>query len=563
MEVTLRTRNVDMLSKLGHGLKRQFELQKLCDVTLTTNQRTPRLTVTQSIECHKVVLSSSSKYFEQYMIDNGDEVNIIDVSSVNIDVMKEVLGFLYNGECLICESNVFELLDTAKMWVVPDLAAECCRYLINTKTLENVCHFYEALSKFDHEETSAKLCYFIREHFKELHENKQISCLSVRSFNKVIAFDDIHVDSEDLIFQSAEMIVEKSADAVDQEDLAKCWKLIRFEFMSLAYLVDTVILHDLLRDAPQNNYVKHAIAYNHKDSLVNNNRSPRTWTDSQSTNDSLSASSITRVDNRELVYINAQKMVCRFNKIENSWEEIMQAPDWIDDTTVVASCPAGLIVAGKYCSTNGNRVSLLDLHNRCEIIYPNLTYAMYGCVIHCSNDMVYLIGGMYYGVQRNWVESRSVFKIRETDSSWTACAHFDTGSIITLASAPINSESCYLVGSRSAYMFCSTTAQCTALPEHPQDYDHSSAGVVVYKNQLTVVQHDQVMIYERPRWIIKRYKALAGLKQVMVYNGEIHACVDDGNMCKIMKYDAENILWEDAKIPTVPKSYYSHQMTIA
>ena len=250
MDVTVRTRNVDMLSKLGHGLKRQFERQKLCDVTLaTTNQESPQLT--SSIECHKVVLSSSSRYFEQCLTDNGDEVNIIDVSPVNIDVMKEVLAFLYNGECLIRESNVLGLLDASKTWVIPELATDCCRYMVNSMTVDNVCYFYEALSKFDHQETSAKLSYFIREHFKELHQNKQISCLSVRSFNKVIASDDIDVDNEDVIFQSIEMIVEKSAGAVDQEDLAKCWKLIRFEFMSMPYLVDTVMFHDLLRDPRQ------------------------------------------------------------------------------------------------------------------------------------------------------------------------------------------------------------------------------------------------------------------------------------------------------------------------
>ena len=177
MDVTVRTRNVDMLSKLGNGLKRQFELQKFCDVTpTTTNQESPQLT--SSIECHKVVLSTSSRYFEQYITDNGDEVNIIDVSPITIDVMKEVLGFLYNGECLIRESNVLGLLDITKMWVVPELATDCCRYMVNSMTFDNVCYFYEVLSKFDHQVTSAKLSYFIRGHFKELHQNKQISGLS-------------------------------------------------------------------------------------------------------------------------------------------------------------------------------------------------------------------------------------------------------------------------------------------------------------------------------------------------------------------------------------------------
>ena len=227
------------------------------------------------------------------------------MSPVNTDVMKEVLAFLYHGECLIRERNVFEILDIARMWVVPELATDCCRYMVNSMTVGNVCYFYEALSKFDHQETSAKLCYFIRELFKELHQNKQISCLSVRSFNKVIAFDDIHLDNEDQICQSAEMIVEMSSCAVDQEHLAKCWELIRFEFMSMPYLVDTILFHDLLRDPPQRNYVKHAMAYNHKESTIDNNRSRRTLDGGCDPVNVIRGPTITaQVDNRSLAYIN-------------------------------------------------------------------------------------------------------------------------------------------------------------------------------------------------------------------------------------------------------------------
>ena len=566
MAVTVRTQNVDLLSKLGNGLKRQFKLQKFCDVTLTTtNRESPQLT--SSIECHKVVLSSSSRYFEQYITDYGDEVNIIDVSPVNIDVMKEVLAFLYNGECLIRESNVFKMLDTARRWVVPELATDCCRYMVNSLTVHNVCYFYEALSKFDHQVTSAKLSYFIREHFKELHENKQISCLSLRSFNKIIAFDDIHVDNEDVIFQSAEMIVEKSAGAVDQKDLAKCWKLIRFEFMSMPYLVDTVMFHYLLRDRPQRNYVKYAMAYNHKETTINSNRLHRTWADGCDPSNVIRGPTITaQVDNSKLTFINGRSMVCWFNKIENSWEEIMRAPEWSDHTTVVASCPDGLIVAGKKCGIDGKKVSLLDLHNRCEINYPNLPQAVYGCAICCRNNTVYLVGGTTTTLESNywdWSCSKIIYIIQQTATSWMQYESIDNIKVENPVVAPIDDESCYFIDSNSVYKFNVSTCKGTALTELQEKYNPVSEGVVVYKNQLTVFKDDRVMTLENQRWIMKRYvRSLYRLKQVMIYDGEIHACVEDGDKCKIMKYDYENILWKDTKIPTVPRCSYPHKMTV-
>ena len=551
MDVTVRTRNVDLLSKLGNGLKRQFELQKLCDVTLTTaNQESPQST--SSIECHKVVLSSSSKYFEQYITNNGDNVNIIDVSPIDNDVMKEVLAFLYNGECLICESNVLGLLDTARAWEVPELAAECCRYMITTMAVDNVCYFYEALSKFDHQETSAKLCYFIRKHFKELHQNKQISCLSVASFNKILAFDDINVDNEDVIFQSAEMIVEKSSDAVGQEDLAKCWELIRFEFMSMTYLVDTVMFHELLCDGPQKNYVKHAMAYNHKDSVNINKRNRRTWAACKPIRAKVTLDTALQiqVDNRSLIYIDEQKMVCQFNKVTNSWKKIMLAPSWIDpcNPSGIALCPAGLIVAAGNRTTYETTVSFLDLRNRREMRYPNISFLIIGCAILYWNDTVYLFGGITGSNYSNFV-----YTISQSGSCWRQ--HQLNINVENPRIAPIDKESCYLIDSRSAFKINLATYKCTALPDLPEQCNTSSAGIIVYKNQLTVVNCDQVMTLENNRWIIKRYAKLYFYHQTMlhVYEGEIHACVknrlDKDYKVRFIKYDFDNNIWKNTNIP--------------
>ena len=293
MDETLRTRNVQMLSSLGNGLKRQFELQKFCDVTLTTtnkssgsgssaltttNQNTASEHVT-SVECHKVVLASTTKHFEHYLSSRGNEVNIIDVSPIPADTLKETLTFLYNGECLINEVNVFALLDVANTWVVPELAADCCRFIISARTVENVCSFYEGLRTSERSDTSAELCDFIRENFMELYENQQIACLSLASFNNVIAVDAVKVDKEDMVFAGAVLVIDNHPGAVDQEDLAKCWQLIRFERMSITYLVDTVMYHELMRDAPQHDYVKQAVTHlSRQDSSISTSISTaRTW----------------------------------------------------------------------------------------------------------------------------------------------------------------------------------------------------------------------------------------------------------------------------------------------
>ena len=414
-----------MVVSLGQGLKRQFELQKFCDVTVTTsNPDSPDSS--HSVGCHKVVLASSSKYFEHRLTDKGHVVIRIDVSPMNDGVLKEALTFLYNGECLIHRRNVYDLLKTAQTWVVPQLAAECCRYIINTRTIDNVCIFYEELRKLDQDDTSASLSYFIREHFKELHENKQIACLSLTSFNDIIAHDSFNVDSEDVVFASAEMVIQKNSGVVEKSELTRCWELIRFEFMSMTYLVDTVMYHELLRDAPQNKYVKQAVACNHTKMQGSKNRSARAWKDSESIQVKANTSPThVYVAKGTLVYINSQNMVCSYNKRDNIWEESMAVPGWIDDTTVMSGYPSGLVVVGKKCNFVGRKVSLLDLQSRCEIKYPDLPEATHGCAVEYFIGTLYVIGGYGFSINSHfrwsWENKSDVWRISQTESTWTKC----------------------------------------------------------------------------------------------------------------------------------------------
>ena len=108
MNTVCRTRNSQVMSTLCQNLKHNYECQMLCDVTLTTNQSAAD--DHHFVECHKLVLLSSSPYFKSMLGNRDDQINIIDVSPVSINVVKEIIGFLYNGECLLHHSTLIETL---------------------------------------------------------------------------------------------------------------------------------------------------------------------------------------------------------------------------------------------------------------------------------------------------------------------------------------------------------------------------------------------------------------------------------------------------------------------
>ena len=136
MDTVCRTRNSQVMWTLCQNMKHNYECQTFCDVTLTTNQ-----SVTdnhQSVECHKLVLLSSSSYFKSLLSSKDDQINIIDVSPVSINVVKEIIGFLYNGECLLHHSTLVETLETSVTWKLPLLTEECFTFFFG-KMIFIVC----------------------------------------------------------------------------------------------------------------------------------------------------------------------------------------------------------------------------------------------------------------------------------------------------------------------------------------------------------------------------------------------------------------------------------------
>ena len=117
MDTVCRTHNSQVQSTLCQKLKHNYECQMFCDVTLTTNQSTADNH--QSVECHKLVLLSSSLYLKSLLSPKDDQINIIDVSPVSINVVKEIIAFLYNGECLLHHSILVETLETSVAWKLP------------------------------------------------------------------------------------------------------------------------------------------------------------------------------------------------------------------------------------------------------------------------------------------------------------------------------------------------------------------------------------------------------------------------------------------------------------
>ena len=570
MADTIRTRNLTLLSLLGQGLKQQFELQRFCDVTLTTTNPEPA-GGTASVECHKVVLSATSSFFRQYLTDNNNAVNIIDVSPISTGALRETLSFLYNGECLLHEDNVVEILEASIKWGISTLTEECFTYIRGAKSVDNACKFYEDTSKYTDEATSAALNSFIREHFKELLETEQLSKLSLSIFNTIISSDEIKVSGEDVIFDCAVALVKESTSA---EDVTRCWELIRFEHMSASYLVGTVMYHELMRDPPQNEYVKKAVESNYNKATPEHERCCRIW-------DGVRAGETAPVEHHTpvhvskgtLVFIKYNGMVCSYDKNSKTWKELMKAPKWIDSTSTICTYPSGLIVVGSADKKCGH-VALLDLVNQSEVGLPDLPVATNRAAVVYASDTIFVIGGAECKKNEDesdeWYTTANSWSLPISNDNWGGMSRL-TNSVYNQNLLSIHNNLIFSLGGlsgpneeRHVQQYNISTGKWRLKTSLPFAVDNTNSGVVIYDDKLTVITKDQSLVFDhrRNRWLVKQYDALKGLEQALIYDGEIHACLANGLSLKVMKYDLCANKWTDTDIEMPISSIYSQFLTV-
>ena len=224
-----------------------------CDVNLITNQSAADNH--QSVECHKLVLLSSSPYFKSLLNPKDDQINIIDVSPVSINVVKEIIGFMYNGECLLHHSTLIETLETSVTWKLPLLTEECFTYMRKFKNMENVCRFYELSLKHQNIDATYDMSNYIREHLSELSEGNHLVQLSLKAFCEIIKSDEVNVETEDVICATAMNLIENEQS---EEDITKCLKLNCYEYLTPDFIFDVALSQPIMKNEPLKCYLKNS-----------------------------------------------------------------------------------------------------------------------------------------------------------------------------------------------------------------------------------------------------------------------------------------------------------------
>ena len=536
MDKVCRTRNSQVMSTLCQKLKHNYECQRFCDVTLTTNQSAADNH--QSVECHKLVLLSSSPYFKSLLSPKDDQINIIDVSPVSINVVKEIIGFMYNGECLLHHSTLIQTLETSVTWKLPLLTEECFTYMRKFKNLEYACPFYELSLKHQNIDAIYDMSHYIREHLNELSEGNHLVQLSLKTFCEIIKSDEVNVETEDVICATAMSLIENEQS---DEDITKCLKLILYEHLTSDFVFDVALSQPIMKNEPQKSYMKNGLKYQCNKEKMQPVKTARFWGSRQ-----------------RFVYINNNNMICEFSDGETL--PLIAAPNWVD--IVTSLCTRGstiLFVSAKEGKSEyGRNIMLVSLSEPCYVkTLSDLPELIHAAGVVNTGTHIYVMGGLRY-VAGTRHRSKTVDRLCLMNNEWETCPPLLEAVIqpVTL----LHNQYLFVMGSYSkqrdytkVQRYNSETSEWTFIKDLPFGVHNLTAAAVVYKNRLTVVSSEHLMSYEQESdtWSVKEYEDLGDVPTALIVDDELCICIIRIGKYSLMSYDDKDNLW-NVKIDNIP-----------
>ncbi|KAF1765623.1 hypothetical protein GCK72_005576 [Caenorhabditis remanei] len=205
--------NPTMLSDFYQNLNAMRCQQELCDVILEAYQIQGTSSEDgiidesngpQHIHAHRVILSASSSYFRAMFTGGLRESHqrIVPIKEVDVEVLSQLIDYMYTGRMRIDEQNVQTILTTASLLQLTCVRDACARFMLELLDMTNCVGMAEfARAHACHQLAHAAQLY-TRQHFVEIIDNEELLNLDKEAFCDLIQDDRITVPSEKPVMQA-------------------------------------------------------------------------------------------------------------------------------------------------------------------------------------------------------------------------------------------------------------------------------------------------------------------------------------------------------------------------
>lgn len=172
---------------------------RFCDVEIKAGD--------QVFNAHRIVLTASSAYFEaMFRPETGLSENkqkSVTLHTIQPDVFRMLLDFIYTGKILINQVNVQELLAAADMLELPEIVDGCCEFLCRELHFSNALGILRFAEAHHCEKLKESAMGFINSNFPQIATEDELLDIPQSLLLQILKSESLHLDSESQVFNAA------------------------------------------------------------------------------------------------------------------------------------------------------------------------------------------------------------------------------------------------------------------------------------------------------------------------------------------------------------------------
>jgi hypothetical protein len=216
------TSSSSQLNNFFKNLNEYLNSGTYCDLTFIVD--------CEKFPCHRIILASSSPYFEALLTHKFKENNLDSISLYDIkpDIFSLLLHYIYSGQIELDENNVQDLLIASDMFQLDEVVQFCCHYLSISLNEKNVLDIWKISNELQCLILKTDAEHYLLTHFRSLIKLDMIKLISHDLLKKLISNDDLIVDNEQQVFEAILIWYINN----HEQSLEKLFDNIRFEYIS-------------------------------------------------------------------------------------------------------------------------------------------------------------------------------------------------------------------------------------------------------------------------------------------------------------------------------------------
>ena len=215
---------------------------------------------------HKVVLAATSDYFHTMFTGPlACHGNVLQLYGITASTLHVVLEYIYKGEIVISEDNIFDLLDASCLLLLQNLQNRCAKFLKDRLDFENCLQIFTYAKKFSLYELVEFALDYVATVFSDISKTFEFKQLAADELIDILSLEHLSVDSEDSILDCVIKWLEFDIEEREKE-LTEVTKYVRLNYVDQTYLENIIEVNGFIKNnANMMRFIKFAIQGNYLD----------------------------------------------------------------------------------------------------------------------------------------------------------------------------------------------------------------------------------------------------------------------------------------------------------